>query len=85
MACFQIENINLGKFWRDLQWKILVYFTALWSILLPFGIFCGHFEYFMVIWNILWLFGIHILPHFGMLYQENLAYLPYSKTKPKKS
>jgi hypothetical protein len=31
-----------------------VYFTAIWSILLLFGVFCGHLVYF---------------PHFGMLHK----------------
>jgi hypothetical protein len=25
MVCFQTKNPNLGKFWRVLQWKILVF------------------------------------------------------------
>jgi hypothetical protein len=32
MVCFQTKNPNSGKFWRALEWKMLVY---LWS----FGIF----------------------------------------------
>jgi hypothetical protein len=44
---------------------MLVYSFDVWSILLPFGIFCGHLVYFMVIWFI--FYG------FGTLYQENLA------------
>jgi hypothetical protein len=35
---------------------------VIWSILRPFGIFCGHLVYFIVIW--------YIFPRFGMLYQE---------------
>jgi hypothetical protein len=31
---------------RVLQWKMLVYFTAIWSYLSLFGIFCGHLVYF---------------------------------------
>jgi hypothetical protein len=31
---------------------------AIWYILWPFGIFCGHLVYFMAIWYILWPFGI---------------------------
>jgi hypothetical protein len=58
MAYFQNKNLNLGKFWRVLQWKMSVYFIAIWSmivgtiwyILWPFGIFSGHLVYFMVIW-----------------------------------
>jgi hypothetical protein len=30
-------------------------------ILLPFGLFYGHFVYFVAIWYILWLFGIFFL------------------------
>jgi hypothetical protein len=44
---FQTKNPNLVKFLRDLQLKL-----ASWSILLPFGIFCGKLVYFMVIWYI---------------------------------
>jgi hypothetical protein len=50
MGCFRTKNTNLGKFWRALDVKMLIYF---W----PFGIFYGHLEYFMDIWNILWTFG----------------------------
>jgi hypothetical protein len=52
----------LGKFWRVLQWKMLVNYMAIPSIFLRFGIFCGRFVYFMVIWD--------IFQHFGTLYQE---------------
>jgi hypothetical protein len=31
MVCFQTENPKLGKFWRVLQWKMLVYFMDTWS------------------------------------------------------
>jgi hypothetical protein len=46
MVYFQTQNTNLGKFWRVLQWKLLVYFMAIWSILWPFGLFYGHFGLF---------------------------------------
>jgi hypothetical protein len=55
MAYFQTENPNVGKCWRVLQCKMLVYFMAIWSILWPFGIFYGYLAYFS---------------RFGMLYQE---------------
>jgi hypothetical protein len=38
MVCFKTKNPNLGKFWKVLQWKILVYFTTIWSILRPLEI-----------------------------------------------
>jgi hypothetical protein len=62
MVSFRTENPNFGKLLRVLQWKMLVYFMAIWSI-------------FNTIWHILWPFGISslVLVHFtnfGMLYQE---------------
>jgi hypothetical protein len=73
MAYFETKKSNLGKFCRVLQWKKLVYFMAIWSILLPFGLFwytlwtlgidCCHLVYFMVIWYI-------FFRCFGMLWQE---------------
>jgi hypothetical protein len=62
MVWFQTKDPNLGKFWRVLLWKILVFFMTIWSILRPFEIFYGHFIYFVVIW--------YIFPCFGILDQE---------------
>jgi hypothetical protein len=45
----------LGKFLWVLQWKMLAYVMAIWSILRPFSVYCGHLVYFSC---------------FGMLYQE---------------
>jgi hypothetical protein len=45
MVSFQTKNPNLGKFWRVLYWKMLLYFMAIWNIwdiLCPFGTFCVH-------------------------------------------
>jgi hypothetical protein len=55
MVCFQTKNPNLGKFWRALQWNILVCFTVIWHILWPFG-------NVVVIW--------YIFPRFGTVRQE---------------
>jgi hypothetical protein len=63
MVYFYTKNPNLGKFWMCLQWKMLVYFMAIWSILRPFGIFCGRLLYFMVICKV-------YFSRFGMLYQD---------------
>jgi hypothetical protein len=62
MVCFQNKNPNLGKFWRVLQWKILVYFTTIRSILRPLEINYCHLLYFVVVW--------YIFPRFGILYKE---------------
>jgi hypothetical protein len=52
MVCFQTKIPNLGKFWKVLQWKRLVYFMDIWSILLSFSIFYEHLVYFVEIWYI---------------------------------
>jgi hypothetical protein len=51
MAHYLTKNPNLGKFWRVLEWKIVVHFMGIGNILRQFGIFYGH----MVM---LWYFGI---------------------------
>jgi hypothetical protein len=50
---FSNKKPNLGKFWRDLQWKMLVYFRGIWSILWPFGIFYGYLVYILQFWYVL--------------------------------
>jgi ABC-type enterochelin transport system permease subunit len=55
------QRWHLGKFWRILQCKMLVYFMTIGYILRPI-------VYFVVIRYILWSFGL--FPHFGMLHQE---------------
>jgi hypothetical protein len=52
------KNSNLDKFWRVLQWTIVVYFIDIWSFLRPFDIFYCHLVYFVVIW--------YIFPHVGI-------------------
>jgi hypothetical protein len=46
MVYFQTKNPNLGKFWRTLKRKMLVYFMTIWYNLWPFGLVCGHLVYF---------------------------------------
>jgi hypothetical protein len=62
MVYFQTKNPNLGKFWRELQWNMLVYFMDIWFILWPLGLFHSNWVYFVVIW--------YIFPVYGMWYQE---------------
>jgi hypothetical protein len=45
---FQTKNPNLGKFLKDLQWKMLLYFMTIGSILRQLGIF-------LAIWSMLLL------------------------------
>jgi hypothetical protein len=62
MVCFRTKNPNSGKFWRALEWKMLVYFMVVWNILRAFGIFYGHFGTVAVIW--------YVFPPFGIFCQE---------------
>jgi uncharacterized membrane protein YkvI len=55
MVCFQTKNPNLGKFWRALEWKMVVCFMVIWYILWQFG-------NVVVIW--------YIFPCFGIFCQE---------------
>jgi hypothetical protein len=56
MVYFKTKNPNLGKLWRVLQLKLLVYFMSTWYILLPLDIFYGRLVYFIVIWLHFFLF-----------------------------
>jgi hypothetical protein len=42
VARWFIVKPDLGKFWRALELKMLIYFTVIWNVSLPFGIFYGH-------------------------------------------
>jgi hypothetical protein len=60
MAYFETKTPNLDKFWKVLQWNMLVYVVAIWS------------RYCTAIWYTLWILsslGIFI-SRFGMFYQE---------------
>jgi hypothetical protein len=50
MVYFQNKNPNLGKFWRTLDWKMLIYFMTIWNILEKFGIFYDHLVHFCQFW-----------------------------------
>jgi hypothetical protein len=52
MAHFETKNPNLGKFWRVLQWTMLVYFIVMVN-------FIAFFD-FVAIWDIFWLFGVFL-------------------------
>jgi hypothetical protein len=77
---FQTKQINLGKFWRVLQWKMLVYifngdlvyFMEIWYILWRFVIFYGDLVYFMDICYILWIFDIF---YGHLVYFVNISFI----------
>jgi hypothetical protein len=46
MVYFQTKNPTLGKFWRALDWKMLICIMPIWNILWTFGIFYDHLVQF---------------------------------------
>jgi hypothetical protein len=70
MVSYQTQNDNLGKFWRALDWKLLIYFVPIWNILETFGIFYDHLVHFVFIW--------YIFPVLVSFTKKNLATLCYS-------
>jgi hypothetical protein len=59
MVRYQTKETNLGKFWRVLEWKMLVYFIVIRNILRSFGIcILWPFGNVVVIWYIFLRFGI---------------------------
>jgi hypothetical protein len=74
MAYFQTKIpiwINVRGSYNE-RWG--VYFMAIWSILLQFGILCGHMVYFMVLW--------YIFPVLVYYTKKNLATLLISRLVP---
>jgi hypothetical protein len=78
LVCFHTKNPNLCIFSLDLEWKMLVYFMAIWNILRPFSIFYGQIIYlrqfgnFMVIW--------YIFPPFWYIAPRKI-WQPWSRTR----
>jgi hypothetical protein len=58
MVYFLTKNPKLGKFWRALEWKTLLYVMVISKILRPFGMFYVHLVYFKSSLCILWPFGV---------------------------
>jgi hypothetical protein len=56
---FSNKNTNLGKFWRALDWNVLIYFMAISNILGTFGIF---YEY--------WVQFVTFFSGLGIIYQD---------------
>jgi hypothetical protein len=66
MICFRTKHLNLGKFWRALEWKMLVHFMVIWNILWSFGIYIYIYIYGLGYVVVIW----YIFPRFGILCQE---------------
>jgi hypothetical protein len=76
-----VKNQNLGKYRRDLHWKM--YFMATWYILLPFRIFCGHLVYFVDSCYILWPVA-EFCGHLLYLYGYLVCVFPFWYVVPRK-
>jgi hypothetical protein len=71
MVYFQTKNPNLSPFWRALDWKIWIYFMAIWNILRTSWIFYDHLVHFVFV---LCSFGT-IFPVLISCTEKNLATL----------
>jgi hypothetical protein len=60
IVCFQTKNPNLGKFWRALEWKMSIYFMAIWNMLRTFGKCYDHLVHFVLICYIFSRFWYHV-------------------------
>jgi hypothetical protein len=74
MIYFQTKKSQFGKILEGLPKEDVGTSMAIWSILLPFGIVCGHLVYFVAIWYILRSFGM-IFPILVSCTKKNLATL----------
>jgi hypothetical protein len=73
---FPTKNPNFGKFWRALEWKMLVYVMTIFIILRPFGIIYNLYR------------RLEHFSHFGMfgprkIWQPCPVAVSYNKIKPK--
>jgi hypothetical protein len=64
---FHVKQSQLGYmdygFWSFLEWKLLVYFMAIWHIYFkPFDTFYGYLVYFVVVWYF-FRCGMYIVPN----------------------
>jgi hypothetical protein len=66
MIYFHTKNPNLGKFWRALEWKLLVYFMTIWNTYI-----CTVTVYFMAVRSryVIW----YIFPFWYVWAKKNLA------------
>jgi hypothetical protein len=49
---FSCQKSQIGLLCRAMEWKILVYFTAMWYILYPIGMLCGYLVHFCQFWHV---------------------------------
>jgi hypothetical protein len=66
---FSDQKSQFGLILRALDWKMLVYFKAIWNILRTFGVFYDHLAHLMTIW--------YIFPVLVSQAKKNLATLVY--------
>jgi hypothetical protein len=64
---FSNQKSQFGKKFRASDWKLLIYFMAIWNTLRIFGIFCDYSVHFVFIW--------YIFPVWVSCTKKNLATL----------
>jgi hypothetical protein len=64
MVSFQTKNPNLGKYWRALDGKMMVYLMAIWNILRTFEVCYDHLVHIVFSW--------YIFSGFGIMYQRKI-------------
>jgi hypothetical protein len=72
---FQTKNTNFALNWRASEWKMLVYFMAIWEYLTALS------AYLVTIWYILWSSGIYF-PFLVCFTKKNLATVEASRVDP---
>jgi hypothetical protein len=60
----------LGKMFRPLDWKILLYFMAIWNVLRIYGISYDHLVHFVSIWYIFPVLVSCTKKHLATLFRE---------------
>jgi hypothetical protein len=73
---FNPKNPNLGKFLRVIDWKLFIYFMAIWNVWMAFWIFYEHMVHLVFIW--------YIFSCFGIMYQEKSGSLGLRRFRMKK-
>jgi hypothetical protein len=56
-GCQMVYLQTKNPIWNALDWKMLIYFMAIWNILQTFVILCDHLVHFVFIWYILCQLG----------------------------
>jgi hypothetical protein len=71
MVSFQTKNPNLGKSWRALDWKMLIYVYTIRNTSQTFEIFYDHLVHFLFPWYIFTVLVSCTYKNLATLYTAN--------------